>query len=159
MMTKRESAERIKAECIEQGLVLEDQIAYVLATADWETAHTLMPVEEAYWMDQSYRDGLHYAPYYGRGLVQLTWEENYGKYEELMGVPLVADPALALDYDYALFILVHGFIYGTFTGACITDYINEDGTDYINARRCINGTDAAAEIAAIAENIDHLIYE
>ncbi len=157
-MTKRESAEHIKNECIRQGLALEDQIAYVIATADWETNHTLMPVVEAYWMDQEYRDGLSYAPYYGRGLVQLTWEENYMKYEELLDVPLRADPDLALDYNTALFVLVHGFINGVFTGAKITDYINEDGTDYYNARRCINGTDAASEIATIAEHIDHLIY-
>ncbi len=157
-MTKRESAERIRAECISQGLVLEDQIAYVIATADWETNHTLLPVTEAYWMDQEYRDGLSYAPWYGRGLVQLTWEDNYERYEELLGVPMVADPDLALQYDTALFILVHGFIWGTFTGACITDYINDQGTDYYNARRCINGTDAANEIAATAEAIDHLIY-
>ncbi len=157
-MTKRESAEHIKNECIEQGLVLEDQIAYVIATADWETNHTLMPVVEAYWMDQEYRDSLSYAPYYGRGLVQLTWEENYMKYEELLGIPLRADPDLALDYKTALFVLVHGFINGVFTGAKITDYINENGTDYYNARRCINGTDAASEIATTAEHIDHLIY-
>ncbi len=157
-MTKLESAERIKAECIRQGLSLADQIAYVLATADWETAHTLMPVEEAYWMDDAYRDSLHYAPYFGRGLVQLTWEENYAKYTDILGVDLVNVPDLALDYDNALFILVHGFIYGTFTGAKITDYIGEGYTDYVGARRCINGTDCATEIAQAAENIDHLIY-
>ncbi len=157
-MTKTESAEHIRAECIRQGLVLEDQIAYVIATADWETNHTLMPVTEAYWMDQEYRDNLSYAPYYGRGLVQLTWEDNYAKYEELLGIPMVAEPDLALDYATALYVLVHGFINGVFTGAKITDYINENGTDYYNARRCINGTDAASEIAQTAEHIDHLIY-
>ncbi len=157
-MTKQESADRIKDECIRQGLVLEDQIAYVLATADWETNHTLMPVTEAYWMDQEYRDNLSYSPYYGRGLVQLTWEENYYKYQDLLEIPMVDNPDLALDYDTALFVLVHGFITGTFTGACITDYIYDGYTDYYNARRCINGTDSASEIATTAENIDHLVY-
>ncbi len=157
-MTKLESAERIREECIKQGLILEDQIAYVIATADWETNHTLLPVVEAYWMDQAYRDSLSYAPYYGRGLVQLTWEDNYEKYEDLLGVPLVGNPDYALDYGTALYILVHGFINGTFTGAKITDYIYEGYTDYYNARRCINGTDSANEIAYTAEAIDHLIY-
>ena len=157
-MTKSESAENIREECIIQGLVLEDQIAYVIATADWETNHTLQPVVEAYWMDQEYRDNLSYSPYYGRGMVQLTWEENYIKYEDILGIPLRAEPDLALQYDTALFILVHGFINGVFTGAKISDYIGEGYTDYYNARRCINGTDKANEIAAIAENIDHLIY-
>ena len=157
-MTKTESANFIKEECIRQGLVLEDQIAYVIATADWETNHTLLPVVEAYWMNQDFRDDLSYAPYYGRGLVQLTWEDNYKKYEDILGVPLVNEPELALDYAVALFVLVHGFINGTFTGAKITDYINENGTDYYNARRCINGTDAANEIANTAESIDQMVY-
>lgn len=157
-MTKLESAERIKAECIKQGLVLETQIAYVIATADWETAHTLMPVEEAYWLDQSYRDNLRYAPWYGRGLIQLTWEENYKKYSNILDRDMINNPNIALEYDVSLFVLVHGFINGTFTGAKITTYIGEGYTDYYNARRCINGIDKANEIAAIAENIDHLIY-
>ena len=47
----------------------------------------------------------------------------------------------------ALFALVHGFKTGTFTGRKITDYINRSETDFVNARRCINGTDKATEIA------------
>jgi len=54
--------------------------------------------------------------------------------------------------DIALFVLVHGFKTGTFTGRKITDYINNFETDFINARRCINGTDRAHEIADLAEN-------
>ena len=157
-MTKEESAQNIKNECIKQQLDQDEQIAYIIATADWETAHTLQPVVEAYWMDQDYRDNLRYAPYYGRGLVQLTWEDNYRKYGDILGIPLVENPDLALDYNIALFILVHGFKYGTFTGAKIEDYINDEKVDYYNARRCINGTDAANEIAETAEYLDNLIY-
>ncbi len=158
-MTKQESALRIKEECIRQGLVLEDQIAYVLATCDWESAHTLMPVTEAYWMSQDYRDDLSYAPYYGRGIIQITWQENYQKFEDIMGIPLVTEPELALDYNNSLFIAVYGFKHGSFTGAKLEDYIYEGYTDYYNARRCINGTDSANEIAITAENIDDLIYD
>ena len=158
-MTKQDSAENIKVECIRQGLDLPDQIAYIIATADWETNHTLQPVVEAYWMDQSYRDSLPYAPYYGRGLVQLTWKDNYRKYSDILGMDMVNFPDLALDYTTALFVLVHGFKAGSFTGAKITDYIYNGHTDYYNARRCINGTDSANEIAATAEGLDHLIYD
>ncbi len=157
-MTKQESAEYIRQECINQEITMPEQIAYIIATADWETAHTLLPVVEAYWMDQEYRDSLHYAPYYGRGLVQLTWEDNYKKYQDILDIPLAQEPDLALDYKTALFILVHGFKHGTFTGAKITDYINENKVDYYNARRCINGTDSANEIAQTAEYLDNLIY-
>ncbi len=53
--------------------------------------------------------------------------------------------------DIALFVLVHCFKTGTFTGRKLTDYVNEFSTDFINARRCINGADKAHEIAQIAE--------
>lgn len=57
-----------------------------------------------------------------------------------------------MENDIALFVLVHGFKTGTFTGRKITDYINDFETAFINARRCINGTDRAHEIAELAEN-------
>ncbi len=157
-MTKAESAQRIKNECINQGLELETQIAYVIATAEWETNHTLLPVEEAYWMDQEYRDSLPYAPYYGRGLIQLTWDYNYKTFSDITGADLLNYPEMALEYEFALFIMVYGLKYGIFTGVPLEEYINKDETDYYNARRCVNGTDNAETIANIADNIDHLIY-
>jgi predicted chitinase len=90
-------------------------------------------------------------PTRGRGYVQLTWKDNYRKYEKIMGLDLVDNPDLALEPENALFILVHGFRTGTFTGRKITDYINEDETDFYNARKCINGLDRAEEIAELAE--------
>ena len=56
-----------------------------------------------------------------------------------------------MDPAVALFVLVHGFKTGTFTGRKITDFINQNMTNFIDARRCINGTDKASEIAALAE--------
>jgi hypothetical protein len=63
---------------------------------------------------------------------------------------LVNNPDLAMDGNVALFILVHGFKTGAFTGRKITDYINDSKMDYVGARRCINGTDKAREIAELA---------
>ncbi len=92
-----------------------------------------------------------YYPYYGRGYVQLTWEDNYKKYEDILGIDLVDQPDLALDPKTALFILVHGFKTGAFTGKKITDFINEEEEpDFYNARKCINGLDHAQDIADIA---------
>jgi len=48
-------------------------------------------------------------------------------------------------------VLVHGFKTGTFTGRKITDFINNNNTDFIKARRCINGNDHSADIARLAE--------
>lgn len=154
--TKKSTIEAIKQECIKQGLILTTQIAYVLATADHETNHTFKPVTEAYWLENAdaYLKQHHanYYPYYGRGFVQLTWDYNYKKYGELLGIDLLTCPELALKPDVALFVLVHGFKTGGFTGKKIADYINDHATDFINARRCINGTDKAAEIAQLAKH-------
>jgi hypothetical protein len=50
-----------------------------------------------------------------------------------------------------LSILVDGFKTGAFTGKKLTDYINDQDTDFFQARRCINALDKAEEIAAIAQ--------
>jgi len=152
--TKDGTIAAIKNECASKGLGLKAQIAYVLATVDHETAHTFKPVKEAYWLPDpdAYLKKHHpdYYPYYGRGYVQLTWKNNYSKYGELVGQDLVANPDLALDPQVALFVLVHGFKNGAFTGHKLADHVNASKTDFLNARRCINGVDKQHEIADIA---------
>jgi len=160
--TKEGTVAAVKAECRRQGLGLPAQIAYILATVEWETARKFKPVREAYWLSESWRrQNLRYYPYYGRGYVQLTWKENYQKYTERLRerfperaaeIDLVADPDQAMEPEYALFILVNGFRTGAFTGKKLTDYINAERTDFFNARRCINALDRAKEIAALAED-------
>jgi len=152
--TKEGTIEAIKWACKAQDIGLNTQIAYVLATVQWETNRTFKPVKEAYWLDEDWRkNNLQYYPYYGRGFVQLTWKNNYQKYSQILGVDLVNDPDKALENNLALFVLVHGFKTGTFTGRKITDYINESQADFVNARRCINGTDHAHDIAQLAKNV------
>jgi len=146
----------IKNECASQGIGLKAQIAYVLATVEHETANKFEPVTEAFWLNDpdAYLKKHHadYYPYYGRGYVQLTWESNYKKYSNLVGKDLVANPKLALDPEIALFVLVHGFKTGAFTNGQhkLADHVNANKTDFLNARRCINGTDKNEHIAAIA---------
>lgn len=150
--TKDGTIEAIIYECRQQKIGSANQIAYVLATTEWETAKTFKPVKEAYWLSEEWRRRhLRYFPYYGRGYVQITWRSNYQKYGEILGFDLVGNPDKALDPNVALFILVHGFKTGTFTGRKITDYINGDKADFYQARRCINGLDKAAEIAELAK--------
>lgn len=141
----------IKEECIAQDIGLNSQIAYVLATTQWETNQTFQPVREAYWLSDDWRKrNLRYYPFYGRGYVQLTWKNNYKKYAQLLDVDMVTDPDIAMQPEISLFILVHGFKTGTFTGRKISDYIDSTKTNFIAARRCINGTDKAHEIAELA---------
>lgn len=63
---------------------------------------------------------------------------------------LVEEPDLALDAETALFVLVHGFKTGAFTGRDIARCIDAHETDFVNARRCINGLDQADHIAGLA---------
>lgn len=162
--TRESTINAIKIECRRQGLRLNTQIAYILATTQWETAQTFRPVRESYWWDnqhgfekaekmrQSHANIGRYFPYYGRGYVQITWRTNYEKYSKILDIDLVNNPDLAMQPETALFILVHGFKTGTFTGRKLADYIDRDKTNFLKARRCINGSDKAKEIEAIAHD-------
>jgi len=157
---------QIIAECSRQGL-LRNQTAYVLATGDWETNHTFEPVREAYWVKNAEawrKANLRYYPYYGRGLVQLTWEKNYALASDKLGLPmllsnppkpmLVGNPDLALEPDNAVKIIVTGMKEGWFTGKKLSDYITLRTSNFTGARKIINGTDKASEIAELAKNYD-----
>lgn len=153
--TKAGTITAIKQECALHGIGLANQIAYVLATVEHETAGTFKPVTEAYWLKDpdAYLKRHHpdYYPFYGRGFVQLTWERNYQKYGEILQQDLVNHPELALNPIIALFVLTHGFAHGVFTGKKLSDYINAEKADFYNARRCINGLDKAKLIAQLAQ--------
>lgn len=119
-----------------------DELAYLLATAKWETAHKMQPVVEM--GSQAYLRGKPYWPWIGRGLVQITWKKNYEKYD-------ITKPEQALEWPTALHVIFHGMVFGTFTGKKLADYIGNGQRDYVGARRIINGTDKAKQIANIAE--------
>jgi predicted chitinase len=151
-LTKSETRELILDECEVQGLYLDTQKAYVLATMGWETAGTWQPVREAFWKSEAWRKRhLRYWPYYGRGYVQLTWDWNYKKFSKILGLDLINHPDDVMDPEIAAFILVYGFKHGSFTGRRLEKYVNEDKTDFYHARKCINGMDRASKIADIAE--------
>lgn len=150
--------------------------AYGLATAWHETAHTMQPIRErggdAY-LARMYDingqrpgkarelgninpgDGVRYA---GRGHVQLTGKNNYDKAGEALGLDLVGNPDLALRCDVSCRILVWGMESGAFTGKRLGDYLPIDGKAghdaFERARRIINGTDKAAQIAKQALAFD-----
>lgn len=140
--------------------MIRNQLAYVLATARWETAHTMEPVKEAYWLSETWRkNNLRYYPWYGRGFVQLTWRENYEKAQTrlALGTLLTDDPDKALDADIAAQVIILGMIEGWFTGKKLDQYITLQKSDFVGARRIVNGTDRAAEIAKIAHTYDDLL--
>lgn len=128
-------------------------LSYMLATAKWETGHTMQPVKEG--GSLAYLKSKKYYPWYGRGYVQLTWEYNYQKFHDRVlkqfGVDIIANADLALQQPVAAFVMFEGMLNGEFTGKKLADYFNPTKTDWVNARRIINGTDKAADIALIAK--------
>lgn len=137
--------------CRKAGL-LRNETAYVLATSYWETGRTMKPVRE--YGGETYLKGKAYYPYVGMGYVQLTWERNYRDWSKRLGVDFIANPKKLLESQYAVRILVDGMRLGTFTGKKLSDYITLAKSDFVGARRIINGTDKAASIAAIARDYD-----
>lgn len=132
-------------------------LAYMFATAWHETAKTMQAIAE-------YGKGKHKSygkivpatgkAYYGRGLVQLTWDYNYKKMSKIIygDNRLYVDPDLALDLKTAVEIMFEGMttsksFAGDFTGKHLGNYFNQKTDDPVNARRIINGTDKAKLIA------------
>lgn len=138
------------------------QLSYMLATVLGECGKNMQPVREGFKKtDEAAREyvkskGYKYAAvvngqvFYGRGLVQLTWDRNYRAMGQLLGLDLLNNPDLALRLDIAVKILFEGMIRGSFTGKKLADYFTATNTDWVNARRIINGTDRASEIAGYA---------
>lgn len=143
------------------------QLAYFMATVQWETAHTFEPIRER-------RAGIRQAEirrrqdrywntgFYGRGLVQLTWRRNYARAGRLVfpNEPdlLVHNPDLLLDPIISYEVASKGMIEGIFTGRKLDDYIVEGRPpDYYNARRIVNGLNRAQDIANIANTWELII--
>lgn len=136
-----------------------EQSAYILATVYHETAQTIQPIEEyGGWNTR-------YAPWFGRGFVQLTWEENYLKQQvklhaikqvHIYKIPYQVhdDWNLALEPATSALITIGGMRDGDFTGKKLYDYIKPGSVDYVNARRIVNGTDRAEQIAGYAREYE-----
>lgn len=116
-------------------------LAYMLATVYWETAHTMQPIREM--GGEAYLRSKKYYPWVGEGLVQVTWEVNHRKYG-------ATAPGQLMTWPIALKALFDGMIRGDFTNKKLSDYFGSGVSDWVNARRIINGIDRAQEIAAIA---------
>lgn len=140
----------------------DEELAYILATVFHETARWMEPIREGgrrtgpAYTDASAKRAVasihakgiirtNYAlpagpygeSYYGRGLVQITWYDNYLKFEKLLGVPLTKNPDLTLEWDIALDILFLGMRDGMFTGRKLKDY--DFPAEYRAARAIVNG--------------------
>lgn len=148
------------------------EYAYVLATIFHETNTTFEPVIEGYWIKQNrvsvlynfyvnnyphnlatiFPNGRDEPHYEGRGYVQLTHNYNYNKFGEMLGIDLFGNPDIAMQPEIAWKILELGMSKGLFTGKKLSDYFNDNRTNFYRARKIINGMDRAQDIANIANS-------
>ena len=131
-------------------------LAYALATFFHETAEKMQPIEEyGKGSGKSYGKptGPHNQAYYGRGHVQLTWEENYKNGQKFLKDRYDVDANIhpeahkMLHPQTSALVSYDGMIYGWFTGVGLPKYFNSTTEDPKNARRIVNGTDKADLIA------------
>ena len=143
--------------------------AYMFATDYHETGQTMQPIVER--GSDSYLQGKRYYPYIGRGKVQMTWEDNYSRSDrEIADGDLISQATLdtlpggvvdqhghmdqALVMEIAVCNLMIGCWKGWWTGHKLWDHLTNDKKDYWNARRIVNGTDRASDIAGYAEKFE-----
>lgn len=133
----------------ESELILRlTEYAYVLATIKHETAESYQPIKEM--GGDRYLRSKSYFPFFGRGIIQLTWKFNYQNFSDILGIDLIHNLDLALEPETAWRICEYGMAKGTFTGKKLSDYFNDKGTDFVRARRIINGNDRAGLISGYA---------
>lgn len=138
------------------------QLAYVIATAYHESVFN--PVKEirarANTSLRRTQDRYWSSGFFGRGLIQITWRENYAEMGKRIGMDLVGNPDLALDPEIAVKILFSWFFDGAISGqGKITKYISGNKKQYISARLLVNNDveKNAATIADHAKNIERIL--
>lgn len=149
------------------------QLAYCLATFKWETAHTMLPIDEFGTDDRFNKlygpqtkvgkrlgninpdDG---ARFHGRGYVQLTGRANYVRAGHAFNIDLTQQRDLAKRPALAYNIAIQGMKDGWFTGRRLDQFIKDtQPPDYEHARSIINGSDKAQTIADLARRFDEVL--
>lgn len=160
------------------------QISYALATTYHETAGSMQPVEEAYYLEKQVskafmlkvQKGFRYYPYFGRGYPQTTWLTNYKRADrelkkqkpELVAqfeaetkqkLDLINKPEQMKHPLIAYATMTLGMHQGWFTGKKLDDFIKGSKKDYTNARTIINGHDKAGLIAGYARAFEKILLD
>lgn len=179
--TARDTASRLITMSGEQGVTNLNQVAYELATARREShmGNWMNEFGGNAYFERRYGsdtkkgaelgntepgDG---ARFHGRGLVQTTGRTNYTRWTDRLTkegvthngqpVDLVGHPEQAADPEIAARMAVQGMRDGGFTRYKMGDFINDKKTDYVGARRVINGQDEAQEIADQATSYQRIM--
>lgn len=146
-------------------------LAYILAGVYHETGGLMVPVREGFAKtDAGARKvvakrtygkpaGPYGHVYYGRGRIQNTWLRNMETLSKRFGYDFVKNPDLLLDPAIDAIVTIVGHLEGLWTGKKLSDYISDGRTDYVNARRIVNGTDKAKMIAGYAVAFEKALRE
>ncbi len=147
--------------------------AYLLATVYKESWYTWRPIDE-----KGLGAGKDYGKerigkcggkefknkYYGRGYIQITWEDNYQLADSKLnlGCALVANPERAKDPTIAYKIASFGMAEGWFEkkhNYKLSDFITGGVCDYNNARKIVNPYDSASfsEIEGYARTFEAIL--
>ncbi len=143
---KNDLAKAVAQEGANQGVTERNQLCYIMATIQHETAHTYQPIAEFGGRRRPY------APYFGRGYVQLTHKFNYQAYTKKLGQDFVSDPDKVMEPGVSLFIIIDGMKNGVFTGKRLSHFISGGSVDFVNARKIVNDMDRANLIAGYARD-------
>lgn len=135
---------RVYEVCQSLGIKDNAQLANVLAQVNIESSFApkkeykagprdkleLIQQQSTYW----------YTGYMGRGLIQLTWKNNYQKMGDIFKVDLINNPDLLItDFDLSAKVACLGMKEGLFTTIKLDHFINSKVIDYREARRIVNG--------------------
>lgn len=89
--------------------------------------------------------------YRGRGLIQITGKSNYQMIDDNFGTDTVDYPDdIEADPQLMANIAVWGIVNGKFTTLPLSNYVNSNTQDFVDARRTVNGLDDAQTIAGYA---------
>lgn len=99
--------------------------------------------------------------YYGRGYCQLTWWDNYVKAGIRLGrgLEFLFNPEAVKSDANSYEIMANGLINGKLFGnyKAMKAYFHDGHTDYLGARRMVNGQKHAGEIAERARTLEAIL--
>jgi hypothetical protein len=152
-------------------------------TGNVSDAKVFIPVDKNVYLKSPYdkvkkkyylRELIVYNQYYGRGYVQITHQDNYQAMDNALGLngKLHLNPDLAFqNYDISYRIMSYGMANGSYQGNKayvegrgfiggykLSDYLNRTLTDYISARKIING-DGNGNLVAGYAKVFQAMYE